>query len=523
MDSSKESRGGPVSDGSRATGGIGGRSSEDRPPPMSPDEFRTYEDASAALGEGRNEDGIRLVRPFLDRGIKDHRFWHLHGLLLRSSDRREEALASLRRAVELGPRSLAAAHALARTLYEAGLPSSQAYGHAIRLSNSDPQLVMGLASAFIAEGEPGTAVSGLERIVARSPHWVDGHALLSRLRWAQGEREGFARSFDDALSAMPQDMDLRRQQLIALVHAERWDDAHKAIAGGRSAVGDQPLFALYEAIMTSETGNPEAAEPLFAPFADSSDATIQVRRVRHYLRWGRPADADSIIGQWVATPDAYMFWPYASVAWRMLDDARWDWLEGDPSFVAHYDISDRLPPLDELAAALRKLHTLAGQPLEQSLRGGTQTDGDIFTHIDPLLVRTREAIRETVAQHVAGFPPHDDRHPLLGQPRDRVAFSGAWSVRLASAGYHANHVHPVGWISSALYILLPPDLGREDSGFLTLGESWSPTFKVDLAPFRTVEPKPGRLALFPSYTWHGTRPFAEGERMTIAFDVARNA
>jgi hypothetical protein len=44
---------------------------------------------------------------------------------------------------------------------------------------------------------------------------------------------------------------------------------------------------------------------------------------------------------------------------------------------------------------------------------------------------------------------------------------------------------------------------------------------VDLPPFRTIEPKPGRLALFPSYMWHGTRPFAEGERMTVAFDVSR--
>jgi hypothetical protein len=31
---------------------------------------------------------------------------------------------------------------------------------------------------------------------------------------------------------------------------------------------------------------------------------------------------------------------------------------------------------------------------------------------------------------------------------------------------------------------------------------------------------PGRMALFPSYLFHGTRPFSEGERLTVAFDVA---
>jgi hypothetical protein len=42
---------------------------------------------------------------------------------------------------------------------------------------------------------------------------------------------------------------------------------------------------------------------------------------------------------------------------------------------------------------------------------------------------------------------------------------------------------------------------------------------VPVEPLRRIEPVPGRLALFPSYLFHGTRPFAEGERLTAAFDV----
>ena len=39
-------------------------------------------------------------------------------------------------------------------------------------------------------------------------------------------------------------------------------------------------------------------------------------------------------------------------------------------------------------------------------------------------------------------------------------------------------------------------------------------------PVGAVQPEPGRLALFPSYQWHGVEAFpGEGERMTIAFDV----
>ena len=37
---------------------------------------------------------------------------------------------------------------------------------------------------------------------------------------------------------------------------------------------------------------------------------------------------------------------------------------------------------------------------------------------------------------------------------------------------------------------------------------------------RAIQPRPGRLVLFPSYMWHGTVPFRDTQpRTTIAFDV----
>lgn len=481
----------------------------------------TFDEANARFRAGEREALIDRIAAALNASVVDPRLWNLQGLILRELDRREEALDCLRKAAQMAPTSARIAHALARTLYEAGLPSLEAYGRALKLAPTDTEVLAGMTSAFVAEGETDAAITGLDRILSGSPQWVEGHVLLAKLRWAQGERDRFARSFEKATEVLPQAVDLWREWIIGLMHGDQWDEVLRAIGKGRAAIGEQPLFAVNEAIVHAERGDDfERADAMLAPFADIDDGTVQVRRVRHYLRWERPEEADKIIGQWKDRPEAFMFWPYAAVAWRMLGDPRWDWLEGDERFVGIYDIADRLPPLDVLAETLRRLHTLSGQPLEQSLRGGTQTDGDIFTHIDPVLVQLREAIRTTVAEHAAQFPPHQDGHPLLAPPRAPIRFTGAWSVRLKSGGYHANHVHPAGWISSALYIVLPPDIGRDEAGFLTLGEAKAPTFQVDLPPFRTIEPRPGRLALFPSYMWHGTRPFGEGERMTVAFDVA---
>ena len=93
-------------------------------------------------------------------------------------------------------------------------------------------------------------------------------------------------------------------------------------------------------------------------------------------------------------------------------------------------------------------------------------------------------------------------------------------MRLKEGGFHVSHVHPQGWISSALYIALPPVVGEgSKEGWLQLGEP-RPELGVGLEPSAYVRPEPGRLALFPSWMWHGTIPFPAGERLTVAFDVA---
>jgi predicted Zn-dependent protease len=459
----------------------------------------------------------------VDRALKiapgDPRLWHVKGLIHRDQQHREQALPALERAAQLAPAEPIIAHGYARTLLEAGLPCVEEFGRAMKLAPANPDVVKGLVSALAAEGRAPEAIEGLEIALRRSPLWTDGHVLLAAMRWAEGEREGFTRSFDEALAQHSASMELRREQLVALVEVEHFDEALARIEEGRKLFGEHLLFTSHEAALRSERGELEAADPVFAELAALDLANIDMWRVRHLLRCDRPDEASRVMDRWLDSPDQLLFWHYAASAWRLTDDPRSDWLEGDERFVGVYDILDRLPPLDRLAETLRKLHVAKSEFHSQSVRGGTQTDGNLFHRIEPDIVALREAVRAAVAEHAAQLPAVDPKHPLLRSRPDQVRFTGAWSVRLHAGGHHANHVHPMGWLSSALYIVLPPDVGQEQAGWLTLGEPQA-QLKLDLPPHRMVEPKPGRLALFPSWMWHGTRPFGEGERLTVAFDVA---
>jgi hypothetical protein len=117
-------------------------------------------------------------------------------------------------------------------------------------------------------------------------------------------------------------------------------------------------------------------------------------------------------------------------------------------------------------------------------------------------------------------PPIRRHLAALGASDQNYAIASAWSVRLNSGGFHINHVHPEGWISSAFYVRIPGDL-QGSEGFLKFGEPGPPT-SPHLGEEHLVKPEPGLLALFPSYMWHGTVPFFSKEkRLSCAFDVVR--
>jgi len=484
------------------------------------DPARAFEKAVEAL----NRSDAELPIDDVDRALKvapsDSRLWHVKGLIHREQEQREIAIPALRRAFELAPGSALIAHGYSRTLLEAGLQSVEAFGRALKLNPKDPDIVIGLASALVAERRLDEAITGIETVVRRTPLWTDGHVLLAELRWLNGERRGFTRSFDQALREHPNSLDLRREQMTALLHAEYWDEVLQRTEAGRSLFGPHPLFVAFEAVAQSELGQIAAADALFAASEPFMDANLAVRRIRHLLRSRRAERALPLVDQWLGSADAKMFWPLAASVWRLTGDPRAEWLEGEERLVGVYDIGGLLPALNALAGALRALHTTNHQPLSQSVRGGTQTDGNLFHRIEPEVVALREVAREVVAEHVRSLPDLDAAHPLVRCRPPRIKFIGAWSVSLRAGGRHTNHIHPRGWLSSALYIEVPPDLGAvPHSGWLTLGEP-DALLGLDLEPRHLIEPAPGRLALFPSWMWHGTRPFAEGERLTVAFDVA---
>jgi tetratricopeptide (TPR) repeat protein len=473
------------------------------------------------LRSGLEAEALPLARAGAAANPRDARMWQMLGLILRKLDDLADSVAALAKAVALAPADPLIAHSLARASMEAGLPAIELFDRAHALAPTDAAVLLGRVAAQFAQGRLDDAIAGLEAQLGPNPGWIQGHASVARLRWVRGERDTFTASLEQAVAVAPDAIAIWRELIDTLMHAALYDQARAVLARARAAAGDSPVFDALEAVCLAEMGEIALADRAFAGIGPIGHVTMAARYLRHLLRAGRPAEAAAFAETWLGRDPDNLTIPYLSLAWRLTGDPRWHWLEGDERLIGVYDIADKLPPLDALAGRLRALHLSLHQPLEQSLRGGTQTDGPLFSRTEPEIRALRQAVVETVERHVAQLPPPEAGHPTLQPKRGPIRFAGSWSVRLTGEGFHVNHVHPAGWISSALYVALPQGAmgGETNAGWLSIGEANE--LGLALPPIRLIEPKPGRLVLFPSSQWHGTRPFATGERLTVAFDVAR--
>jgi hypothetical protein len=212
-----------------------------------------------------------------------------------------------------------------------------------------------------------------------------------------------------------------------------------------------------------------------------------------------------------------------ATAWRLLDDPRYRALYDYDAFVGVHRLRapagwpDLTAYLADLAAAVGAAHAYRTHPFDLSLRQGSQAP-DILNLDHPAVRAFPAAVEGAIADHLAALGQGED--PVRARNTGRWAFQGAWSVRLRPHGFHADHVHSQGWLSSACYLTLPDAVtgpGRE--GWLKFGQPGVAT-DPPLAPEHYVKPEPGLLALFPSYMWHGTVPFGGDQpRLTIAFDL----
>lgn len=467
---------------------------------------------------GRHGEAAAMLKEIVTRAPHNAAANSAMGASLLSLERPHEAADAFDKALSVQPSRQVALRGRARTALELGEAESVArHVVALRAEPGRPSLVLGLAEAMELAGDT-RCCDVLANAVEQNPHWLDGQVALARMRAESGE-SNFARSLDIEVARNPRDEAL----LLALIDALAMGRAHaKALAAARAGIGrfgNRRGLALRVAAALHELGRFDDVGTALRKL-DETDVAVRHAAARATVAGGRPdrgaTELQAVVEQ---DPERIDAWAHLELAWRSIGDDRHRWLlpSGSTSAIdLHLSDGD----LAALASLIRGTHRTSAPPPGQSLRCGTQSRGRLFWRREPILAHLLNSIECALAKYWAELGARDERHPLLRHRKARLRPSGSWSVRLQAGGHHVSHIHSQGVVSSALHVTAPVPATTADptAGWLELGRP-PDHYCLPLEPIRAVPPTPGQLNLFPSYLFHGTRPFGVGERLAIAFDA----
>jgi len=487
--------------------------------------------ADTLMGQGRAPEALALTEPLATAPEPTHGALASHAAVLKALRRPLEALAFNQQAIRRFPESGVAWHNLAATLGDLGRGEAarEAAEEAFRRGLDVSQTWSVYARALLAVGELDAAERAYRESLLRAPDDISVATEFANVIWMRRGDMASAQGVLDVTyraGASPAALLLVKAKLLE--GSGDLAGAARLLAMGVERMPREVPVLLAAAQAAVEIGAIGDADRFAAQALrlgpDRPEALNQATIVE--LAAGRPDQALAIARRGLAVdPGNPSLWGWAATAARAVGDPLYAELYDYDAMVGVYEIET--PPgwasleayMADLAKVLRAMHPYDQHPFHQSLRHGSQTMQPLTGTADPALEAFFQAIDKPMHEHMARLGQGQD--PLRRRNTGKYLIDGAWSVSLKPGGFHKDHFHPQGWLSSAFYVETPDqalDVG-DRQGWIRFGQ---PPIKMDppLPPERYVRPQPGRLVLFPSYMWHGTEPFTTDEkRLTIAFDA----
>lgn len=470
-----------------------------------------------------------IILQALSLSPEDASLHNLFGHIKKESRDYQGAIESYERSLAIRPDHAITEHNLG-VVYRLNNQPQLALKHYQKLIQQDQQsfeLFQNIGNAYADIGELDMAIDFYRKVIDLNPGYADAHRNLSALLWSSGRKEEFVESYgtifsqnvisDALILTCAETLLAAEQSEAAFRHLETWQVEETEnpnyldfIARCHMAAGDNHKALHFHHLACR--GNPSNAHQLH--FGITLLQTGNVKQA-----------ADMLEHVFTVEPGNQFALSHLTLCWRLLGDEReakvnnYEQLVGAYQLPAPKGFSSIIEFNQYLDEFLTRIHTSKQHPYEQTVRGGTQTQGNLFAWESEELQLLINSLTLCINQHLERISRVDPPFPNF--PRSQYFdFSASWSVKLRGQGFHTMHVHPMGWFSSAYYVNLPDsmDKGNRD-GWLKFGE---PNFEPPepLEPQYFIQPEAGKLALFPSYMWHGTVPFESDQlRTTVVFDI----
>ena len=482
---------------------------------------------------GRHQNAVKAYERALRINSGDVAANNNLGLALQSLQRYDDARTAYERALALAPNdaevllNLGNLHREFCCLEESAEAFRKVIGIASGLAAGHASLGVTLYEA----GDSEAAVAALLKAVELDPLYVEAHENLKKIRWFRGEHDQVDDSFRAAGDRMPDSARAFCNLGAALLVSHDYAGAEKALTRAirlQPDLGDAfdglgqayryldrlgEALAAHERAVMCAPGNALYREEFGTTLilAGEHERAVSELRTGHALHPRRSATL-----------------AFLTIALNELGDPSVDELVDYEKLVrvAQIDVPEGYDSLDAFNAALHEeLQTHYHNPyhpMDQTMRGGTQTPNNLFQNPTGLVRVLKEQITKVAKNFIDDLEP-DAGHPFLRFINRDFVFTGVWSTIIQESGYDCSHIHNEGWMSGTYYARIPDfdeaQLNERD-GCIQFGEPNTLYASERNATRRTILPRVGTVVLFPSYYWHGVRMFdRNGVRHSISCDL----
>lgn len=402
---------------------------------------------------------------------------------------------------------------------------------ALQLNPSLPATHGSLASALEDSGHREQAEQSYLDAIKLDPFYQAAHLALKKIRWAARETDRLHDSYLYACEAHPNSATAFSNLTNSLFESDEFEAAFEAV--NKALELDNEHAASYGVLSTLHRAqeNYDAAIEAHKKAVNLDRNNYQSREAFGYTLSvaGRFKEAIPVL------KEAHKMNPRRSsvlggltVAMNEVQDPKVDDFVNYDTYVTArlIDIPEGFEDLrgfnDALHDEIASRHDDRPPPMDQTMRGGTQIPDHLFNGATGLTAVVQQQIAKALGHYIEQL---DDapNHPFLRFKNPDFRFTGAWSTILYGDGYDGSHIHNDGWLSGVYYVKVPEfpkDVWERGEGCIQFGEPSTEFVTPRNQSHKLIRPEIGTAVFFPSYYWHGVRPFKQtGLRHAIAFDV----
>ncbi len=411
------------------------------------------------------------------------------GIALSNLNRFDEAEAAYRQAIRLNPNFFEAYGNLGTVLQRQSKLSEaiSSYQQGLKINPQDARGYFNLGTALRDEGLLTDAIESYKKAINLFPNYTDAYNNLGETLRDRGDMDDAVKSYQAALRLNPNHSGTNYNMGEFLYLAKKYEEAVAYFE--RSQLDDwqaRSMYCLYKA-------------ERFDDFKSKLDEIVRT------------------------TPHTAPFMATLSTHYAInfgVDDP-YNFCKNGFDFVYQNSITELAEPNSPLLKQL--LHDIENTDIAERVQGmlynGKQSAGNLFKRPEASFRRLGELVKQEFLNYKNRFAGADCE--LIQSFPNELEFTSSWYVRMRRGGYVDRHIHEVGWISGAVYLVLPTDKKDPTEGCFEYGiHGDNYPQKHSNFPVGIATPKVGDIVLFPSSLFHRTIPFSSNEqRICIAFDL----